>query len=248
MKNVKNLIKNNVLGLVVILVLITGGTVLAGNLIGDNNSEEQTTAVAIESTTASVVEETTTIAPIALAETVAPTITTTVVETQAPTQTVVVKALVAEVVTQEPTTVAYDPLKYFSYTLINGTYSLTKINYFDDIPMTLEVPSSYSGIAVTSIGSGVLTNIPIKTFVIPSSITVVESNLCGLGSLCPSLEKIVCKGTVPFKLGSFALNENQINGNCSIYISEGSIEAYKSEWNKTLYNAYDKLIKPLSQY
>jgi hypothetical protein len=151
-----------------------------------------------------------------------------------------------------PTPVPVDKNRYFRFTLVDGTYSLLAINYFDDLPEVLQVPSSYKGVPVTRIEGSLLANLPIKVFVIPSTVVAVGNNLCGLGSNCPTLEAIVCLGEQPFTLGSFALNDAQIKGSLKIFVPDSSVELYKA---KDFYMrqpagtlpAYSHLVFPMSQ-
>jgi hypothetical protein len=117
------------------------------------------------------------------------------------------------------------------------------------VPLTLEVPSEYNGIAVTSIGNKVLANVDkITTFIIPSSITSVGINMCGSDCSCPTLKNIVCMGETPFTLGSFSLDPAQLNGGCTIYVPDKSLDLYKNADWKVVINSYKKLMKPLSEF
>jgi len=192
MKKVLNLIKNNVLGLVVILVLITSITAFAGNVISNNKSEEPTTTVANDVAIENVIIEPTTEA-ITIAQTIAPTvapttIVPTIVETQAVTQAptqAVVKALVAEVVTQEPTTVAKPAntanAKYFTYNMVGGGDNIY-ITGYQGSESNLVIPSYIDGYRVTGIAddlNGVFSlNITLTSITFPEGLTYIGACVC----------------------------------------------------------------------
>lgn len=134
-----------------------------------------------------------------------------------------------------------NPLKYFRFALVDGTYSLIAINYYEDMPNVLQIPSSFKGIAVTKISNEIFYGIPIKALIIPSTITLIGINIC---TNSPVLEAIVCLGSTPCELGSFALDTRQLNGFCKIYVPDDSVNMYKATgtWNY----AYKNMIYPMS--
>jgi hypothetical protein len=139
-------------------------------------------------------------------------------------------------------------LKYFRFTLIDETYTISAINYYSDIPEILQIPSTYNGIDVTAIGMALLDAIPIKVLVIPSTVTSIGVNLCGLNCNCPTLNAIVFLGKSPIKIPALALDTKQLKGDCKIYVPDESVTSYKNAMldDLSISNSYEKLIYPIS--
>ena len=126
-----------------------------------------------------------------------------------------------------------------------GTYVLTSLNG-NVFPSVLKIPTQYKGVPVTAVAGDLLSGKNIETIVFPATIKAVGSNLCGPCN-CPSLKAIVCVGNEPFVLGSFSLNNRQLNGGCKIYVPDTRLDAYKAfDGGVASFRVYANLICPIS--
>lgn len=115
---------------------------------------------------------------------------------------------------------------YFNFIENNDNgYTLVSLSSNYSLPNTLYIPSVYNGKKVNIIGDTAFDKATIKKLIIPESITKIGINMTNLTA--PSLQEIEMKGSVP-ELGTFALNEEQLDGACRIIVPEKYAYLYKS--------------------
>jgi len=101
---------------------------------------------------------------------------------------------------------------------------------------------------VTYINEGILSGVPITDFIVPAYVTKLGNNLCGMSCSCPTLKAIVFYNTTPIEMGGLALNHDQLNGGCLIYVPDESIQAYTDYFHSKHFFEYELLLRPLSTY
>lgn len=148
-----------------------------------------------------------------------------------------------------------DYTKYFHFALVDGNYCALSVKQDIPIPEVLVVPNQYKGIPVAYTGSELISALPVKTVIFEAGVEC-SYQLCGTGNNCPTLEKIVFLSEDPDdsivgklridKGMALQLNDDQIHGDCEIFVPDDSVEEYVEVF-APWFPEYEALIRPLSE-
>lgn len=257
MKNLKAIIKNNIISIIALTAVLGGGTALAANL---NSSNTQDTNVILQESTqyetqiptigesvteATTVEEETTIA----------TSSENVVEIQQPRTEPVTEPTIPKTIEEKNTTVegpqvvlSAEP-EVLNFTKLNDGYELSSVSTFGKVSNILQVPNTYNGLPVTSISPMIFDGFYYETIIIPASVTSFETGFIGFEYRCPNLKYIICLGSEPLKLRSLIFNKDMPNLKYTVFVPDNSVSLYKDKWSSIFLNEQPiiNMIKPLSE-